>query len=86
MVRMQAAAGFSPIFRTIEATRAGPDVMLAEGLSAVQDRADPNARQYAMIIAQEDPPPSASPEDALAEIREVLESIGDVCPECLAEG
>jgi len=38
-----------------------------------------------MMIAEEDPPPGASPEDALAEVREVLESIGDVCPECLPE-
>jgi hypothetical protein len=44
-----------------------------------------HARQYAMVIAQDDPPPGATPEDALAEIREVLESIGDVCPECLPE-
>ncbi len=51
----------------------------------IQDRADPRARQYAMMIAEEDPPPGASPEDALAEVREVLESIGDVCPECLPE-
>ena len=51
----------------------------------IQDQADPHARQYAMIIAQEDPPPGASPEDALAEICEVLESIGNVCPECLPE-
>ena len=29
----------------------------------IQDRADPHARQYAMINAQEDPPPGASPEE-----------------------
>jgi len=48
----------------------------------IQDRADPHARQYAFAIAQDDPPPGVSREETVAEIREVLESIGDVCPEC----
>ena len=51
----------------------------------IQDRADPHARQYAIALAQDDPPPGVSPEEALAKIRDVLESIGDVCPECLSE-
>jgi hypothetical protein len=36
-------------------------------------------------IARRDPPPGFSPEAAAAEIREVLDSIGDTCPECPPE-
>jgi hypothetical protein len=47
-----------------------------------RDRADPHARDHAVDIAKQDPPPGLSPEAAAAEVREVLNSIGDVCPEC----
>jgi hypothetical protein len=47
-----------------------------------QDRADPHARERAYDIARQDPPDGVSPEDALAELGEVLNSIGDTCPEC----
>lgn len=46
------------------------------------DRADPHARKCALIIARENLPPGADPDQALAEIRDVLDSIGDTCPEC----
>jgi hypothetical protein len=48
----------------------------------MQDRADPHARERALDMAQQDPPPGLSPDAAAAEIREVLDSIGDTCPEC----
>ena len=48
-----------------------------------QDRADPHARERAIDAARRTPPASVSPDDALAEVREVLDSIGDTCPECL---
>lgn len=48
-----------------------------------QDRADPHARERAVEIARQDPPGGVSPHDAAAEVREVLDSIGDTCPECL---
>jgi hypothetical protein len=48
----------------------------------MQDRADPHARERALTIARENPPPAASLEEAIAEIRDVLDSIGDTCPEC----
>lgn len=48
----------------------------------MQDRADPHARDRAMNIAREDPPSDLSPEQAVAEIGDVLNSIGDTCPEC----
>jgi hypothetical protein len=50
-----------------------------------RDRGDPHARDRAVDIARHDPPPGLSPDAAAAEIREVLESIGDTCPECPPE-
>jgi hypothetical protein len=43
-----------------------------------QDRADPHARH----LARQDPPHGISPDEAAAEISDVLDSIGDTCPEC----
>jgi hypothetical protein len=51
----------------------------------MQDRADPHARERAIDVARLDPPPGLSPDAAAAEVREVLDSIGDTCPECPAE-
>ncbi|MET4386692.1 hypothetical protein ABIB73_002437 [Bradyrhizobium sp. F1.4.3] len=51
----------------------------------VQDRADPHARERAFEIARQDPPPGLSSEAAAAAITEVLDSIGDTCPECPPE-
>jgi hypothetical protein len=47
-----------------------------------KDRADPHAREHALAIARQDPPAGLSPAQAEAEVREVLDSIGDTCPEC----
>ena len=49
----------------------------------MQDRADPHARERAVEMARQDPPPGFSRDAAAAEVREVLDSIGDTCPECL---
>ena len=46
------------------------------------DRADPHARKHAFDIARQDPPTGVSPDDAVAELRQTLDSIGDTCPEC----
>jgi hypothetical protein len=35
------------------------------------------------VIARQDPPSGISPEEAVAEVRDVLDSLGDACPECL---
>jgi hypothetical protein len=51
----------------------------------MQDRADPHARERALDIARRDPPPGVSPDEALAEVSDVLDSIGDTCPECPPE-
>lgn len=48
-----------------------------------KDRTDPHAREEALRIAREYPLPGLSPDQALAAVREVLESVGDTCPECL---
>lgn len=47
-----------------------------------QDRADPHARNQAVVIARQHPPVGLSPDAAVAEVYEVLNSIGDTCPEC----
>ncbi|MCA1398415.1 MULTISPECIES: hypothetical protein [unclassified Bradyrhizobium] len=47
-----------------------------------KDRADPHARERAFEIARQDPPRGLPMNAAIAELREVLDSIGDTCPEC----
>ena len=42
------------------------------------DRADPRARERAFDIARGDPPPAISPAEAVAELRDVLDLIGDL--------
>ena len=48
----------------------------------MQDRSDPHARERALLIAREEPPFGLSPEQAVAAVQDVLDSIGDTCPEC----
>ncbi|MGC2086992.1 MAG: hypothetical protein WA702_26915 [Bradyrhizobium sp.] len=48
----------------------------------MQDRADPHAREHAMAIARQAPPPHVSADEAVAAVQDVLGSIGDTCPEC----
>ena len=49
-----------------------------------RDRADPHARKRAFAVARQDPPSGVSPQAAAVAIAEVLDSIGDTCPECPA--
>ncbi|MDA9393062.1 hypothetical protein WN73_21305 [Bradyrhizobium sp. CCBAU 45394] len=51
----------------------------------MQDRADPHARERAVLLARQYPPAGTSPEEAIAEMHDVLDSIGDTCPECPPE-
>jgi hypothetical protein len=46
----------------------------------MRDRADPHARDHAIDIARQDPAPGLSPDAAAAEVQQVLDAIGDVCP------
>lgn len=48
----------------------------------MRDRADPHAREHAINLARHEPPPGLTADSAVVEIREVLDSIGDTCPEC----
>ena len=48
----------------------------------MQDRADPHARERAVDIARDDAPAGVSADAAVAEVHDVLNSIGDTCPEC----
>ena len=48
----------------------------------MQDRADPHARERAFEMAKHSAPPGVSPEAAAVAIAEILEGIGDTCPEC----
>ena len=51
----------------------------------LQDRADPHARERAFDVARQDPPAGVSPQAAAVAIAEVLDSMGDNCPECPAD-
>ena len=48
----------------------------------MQDHGDPHARDRAFEIARRHPPPGVSPEAASVAVAEILDSIGDTCPEC----
>ena len=48
----------------------------------LQDRADPHARQRAFALACQAQELGIRYEHAIAAVHEVLESIGDTCPEC----
>jgi hypothetical protein len=54
----------------------------AKSMGWMQDRADPPACERAFVVAGRDPPSGVSPDAAVAELHEVLDSIGDTCPEC----
>jgi len=51
----------------------------------MQDRADPHARERAFDLARQDPLAGVSAQAAAVAIAEVLDSMGDNCPECPAE-
>ena len=51
----------------------------------MQDRGDPHARERAFDVARLESPAGASSEVAADAIAEVLDSIGDTCPECPTE-
>jgi hypothetical protein len=74
-------------FRTTEKWATG--ILLAAGAihecdhhGWAKDRTDPHAREEALRVAREDPPLGMSPEAAVSAVLNVLESVGDSCPEC----
>ena len=79
-----------PAFRTIEGW--ARSVLMEAGAiheceehGWAKDRADPHARDRALDMARQDPPPGVPPQAAAVAIAEVLESIGDTCPGCPPE-
>ncbi|BBO14743.1 hypothetical protein [Bradyrhizobium sp. TM102] len=50
-----------------------------------KDRADPHARERAIDLPRMYPPTGVSADQAAAEVRDVLDSICDTCPECLPD-
>lgn len=50
-----------------------------------KDRADPHARERALDVARWHPPEGVPADQATAEVSDVLDSIGDTCPECPPE-
>ena len=48
----------------------------------MKDRADPHARDVALEIARKHHPASLTVKAATEAVSEVLDSIGDTCPEC----
>jgi hypothetical protein len=51
----------------------------------MRDRSDPHDCEQALLVARQDPPPGVSPDDAIAVVRDLLNSTGDTCPECPPE-
>ncbi|UWU72842.1 hypothetical protein [Bradyrhizobium sp. NC92] len=49
------------------------------------DRADPHVGERALDIARRNPLPGVSADEAVTEIRDMQDSIGDTCPECPQE-
>jgi hypothetical protein len=79
-----------PAFRTIEGW--ARSVLIEAGAiheceehGWAKDRADPHARNRALDMARQDPPTGVSAQAAAVAIGEVLDSIGDTCPECPPE-
>ncbi|EHR00341.1 hypothetical protein [Bradyrhizobium sp. WSM471] len=79
--------------RAIHTRRGWPSTVLyeagairkCEAHSGIQDRADPHARKRAFDVAARNSPSGVPAHDAVAEVRDVLDSSGDTCPECPTE-
>jgi hypothetical protein len=79
--------GRRPAFRTIDGW--ARSVLIEAGAiheceqhGWMRDRGDPHARDRALDAARERPPTGVSPQAAAVAVAEVLDSIGDTCPEC----
>jgi hypothetical protein len=48
----------------------------------MKECADPHARERALAFARQAPPAGVSPDGAVAAVLDVLDTIGDTCPEC----
>lgn len=87
---MQAVKKQKPAFQTthgwaISVLQEAGMIRECEHHGWMRERADPHARDHAVDIARQDPAPGLSPDAAAAEVQQVLDTIGDVCPECSPE-
>ena len=79
-----------PAFRTIEGwamsvvIEAGA-IHECEEHGWAKDRADPHACDRALLVASRVPPPGVSADQAVDAVRDVLDTMGDTCPECPPE-
>jgi hypothetical protein len=76
-----------PEFRSVEAWAIGVlretgAILECEDHGYVKDRTDPHARTEAFRIAADCPFPGKTPDQATLALNDILESIGDTCPEC----
>jgi hypothetical protein len=76
-----------PAFRSREGWAIG--ILLAAGAihecaqhGYMKDRSDPHAREDAVRRAHDEPFSGLSSEQAVAAVRDTLDSIGDTCPDC----
>jgi len=76
-----------PEFQTLEGWAIG--ILLSAGAirecddhGYMKDRADPHARDEAFRKAGEEAFAGLSPDQAVAFVRDLLNSIGDTCPDC----
>ena len=76
-----------PEFRTLEGWATG--ILLSAGAirecdyhGHMKDRADPHARDDAFRKAREGAFVGLAPDQAVAFVRDLLDSIGDTCPDC----
>jgi hypothetical protein len=79
-----------PTIRTLQGwaisvLQEGGAIVECEQHGWILDRADPHARRRALDIAGQHPPAGVSRDEAIAAIQEVLNSIGDTCPDCPSE-
>jgi hypothetical protein len=79
-----------PAFRTLEGW--ATSVLLNAGAIRecdehgwMKDRADPHARERALELASRNIPPGVSREQAVSAVLDVLDTVGDSCPECPPE-
>lgn len=76
-----------PAFRSLEGWATG---LLTETHAIVEcvdhghrrDRSDPDAWRRARVFAQAHPFPGFTPQQCVAAVDEIMESIGDTCPDC----
>jgi len=48
----------------------------------MRDRSDPHARAHALLVARQEPPPGVSSKQAAVVVSDLLDTIGDTCPDC----